>query len=65
MCEDHAAVEQWSGKTLEQGSYNTFYSTTFDTADNNRVLRMKSYVYSEPGPFTDWDVIWDWTANNR
>jgi len=65
MCEDHAAVEQWAGKTLEQGSYNTFYSATFDIADDNRVLRMKSYVYSEPGSFTDWDRVWRRTAASR
>jgi hypothetical protein len=64
-CADHSAVEEWASKSLPQGAYQTFYSATFDTADDNRVLRMKSYVYSEPGPFTDWNVVWEWTAASR
>lgn len=56
-CDDHNAVELWSDTKLEQGSYNTFYSATFDTSNGNTRLRMKSYCYDSKGPFTNWDEV--------
>lgn len=59
MHNDHAAVEAWAGQSLPHGRYSTFYAATFDTKDNNRLLRMKTYVYDEQNElFSDWDVVW-------
>lgn len=58
MHKDHAAVEAWSGQQLSQGKYSTFYASTFDTEDDNKLLRMKTYCYDEQGGFSDWDVIY-------
>lgn len=59
MCPDHASVEAWSGQSLPQGQYSTFYAATFDTEDGNRLLRMKTYCYQEQGElFSDWDVTY-------
>tara|TARA_B100000767_G_C19751373_1_gene530957 strand:+ start:1673 stop:2293 length:621 start_codon:yes stop_codon:yes gene_type:complete len=64
-CDNHNAVETWSGVELGQGSYNTFYSATFDTNNDNQRLRMKSYAYNSAGAFTDWDDIWTSIATFR
>jgi hypothetical protein len=64
-CDNHNAVELWSGTKLEQGLYNTFYSATFDTSKDNARLRMKSYCYGSKGPFTNWDDIWTSVATVR
>lgn len=58
MHNDHKAVEAWANQSLPEGKYSTFYSATFDTADNNRLMRMKTYCYDEQGGFSDWDVIY-------
>lgn len=64
-CKDHAKVEQWSGQSLEQGAYSTFYAATFDTKDNKRLLRMKCYLYNDQGAFSDWDTVWNATCRRR
>ena len=56
-CDDHAAVETWSGTQLNQGEHSTYYAATFDTNNQNQRLRMKSYCYDTPGVFSDWDVV--------
>jgi len=56
--QDHAVVEAWADTKLISGTYSTFYAATFDTLDNNKLLRMKSYAYDEQGAFSDWDVMW-------
>jgi len=59
MHPNHAAVEQWAGKTLPQGAYSTFYAATFDTEDGNKLLRMKTYIYHDQNDlFSDWDVVY-------
>lgn len=58
MHPDHEAVEQWAGESLVKGNYSTFYAATFDTADGNKLLRMKSYAYEDQGAFSDWDVVY-------
>jgi len=59
MHPDHAAVEQWAGMSLPKGKYATFYAATFDTlAGANKLLRMKTYVYDDQTPYSDWDVSW-------
>lgn len=58
MHQDHAAVEAWGGQSLPQGAYSTFYAATFDTLDGNRMLRLKTYCYSDQGGFSDWDVTY-------
>lgn len=64
-CADHSAVEEWAGKPLPQGAYQTFYSATFDTANGNNRLRMKTYTYETKGAFTDWEFIWNRYAAGR
>jgi hypothetical protein len=64
-CPDHAAIEQWAGHELPKGAYSTFYSATFDTGSDNRLLRMKTYCYDEQGGFSDWDVKWMVEAKAR
>ena len=52
---DHAAVEAWAEQALPQGKFSTFYSATFDTKANNRLMRMKTYVYDEENElFSNW-----------
>ena len=65
MHKDHAQVEQWAKRSLPQGRYSTFYAATFDTADNNKLLRMKSYLYDEQSALSDWDVVWSMEAKKR
>lgn len=55
---DHAAVESWVDKTLPQGKYSTGYAVTFDTHDNNKMVRVKTYVYDEHTMYSDWDITW-------
>ena len=64
-CDNHNDVESWSSVELGQGTYNTFYSATFDTTNDNQRLRMKSYAYDSAGAFTDWDDIWTSVASIR
>jgi hypothetical protein len=56
-CDDHNAVETWSGTRLNQGAHSTYYAATFDTNNQNQRLRMKSYCYDAPSVFSDWDVV--------
>lgn len=65
MHKDHAQVERWAGQGLPQGRYSTFYAATFDTAKENRLLRMKTYCYDDQGGFSDWDVKWMQEAKRR
>lgn len=58
MHPDHAAVESWVGKSLPQGKYSTGYAVTFDTQDNDKVMRVKTYVYDEHTMYSDWDITW-------
>lgn len=59
MHPDHGAVESWANQTLPRGAYSTFYAATYDTRDDNRLLRMKTYVYHDQGEFfSDWDMIY-------
>jgi hypothetical protein len=56
--DDHAVVEAWAGKSLPQGKYSTFYAATFDTENENALMRMKTYVYNDHGFYSDWDTNW-------
>jgi hypothetical protein len=58
MHPEHEVVQQWAGEVLVKGSYSTFYAATFDTEDGNKLIRMKSYAYSDQGAFSDWDVVY-------
>lgn len=65
MHPDHPVVELWAKQKLPSGKYSTFYAATFDTANGNKMLRMKTYCYDEQGPLSDWDVYWIRHAKKR
>lgn len=63
ICTDHAAVEEWAGETLPQGTELTHYGATFFDGERRRV---KAYCYDDAnGPFAAWEVEWLKYANHH